>query len=114
MEIRIFQIIVPIIFLIYLFFEVKKVLNNNKSWVDLTPHFILISTLLILSIFPDWSTNKLAEFLGFKSNINAILFSFLGILSLFILRLHDKLRNMKSEISTLTIECALIRKKMDS
>ena len=100
--------------MLYLVFEVKKVLNNNISWVDLLPHLILISILLVLSIFPEWSTNSLANLLGFKSNINAILFSFLGLLSLFILRLFDQLRSMKSEITTLTIECALLREKLDS
>ena len=114
MEIRIFQIIVPIIFLLYLIFEFRNVLNHKKSWTNLTPHIILTTILLVLSLFPDWSTNKLAKILGFKSNINAILFTLIGILSLFILRLFDRLRQMKSEISTLTIECGLLRNKLES
>lgn len=114
MDIRIFQIIVPMILIGYMIYEVKNVLNSKKSWVDLIPSIILSFSIMTLAILPDWTTKKVAFLLGFKNNINAILFALIGLLSLFILRIFDVIRELRKDITKLSIKYALLKEQMES
>ncbi len=114
MEIRIFQLAVPLVFIFYFVYEVRKILNGKKSWIDLAPNILISVIIIIVAIAPDWTTNNLANLLGIKSNVNAILFSLIGILCLLVFRIFDYIRELQSQITKLSMEYALLEEKITS
>lgn len=114
MEVRIFQILVPLLVLIYVGYQIRLVFNSTKGWLDIAPIIVLSSILLVIAVAPDWISNKLAGLLGFKSNVNAILFSLIGIICLFVFKIFDSIKTLQRNITKLSIEYALLEEKIKS
>ncbi|MFK5982017.1 MAG: DUF2304 domain-containing protein [Flavobacteriaceae bacterium] len=108
MNIRTFQIIVPAIAIIYLFWQIRNIYNYKTKWKAIWPGIILAITISFLAIFPDQITNWLAKTLDFKSNINAIIFVLLGVLFVAVIILYDLYKKQQKNITKLTIELSIL------
>lgn len=107
MEIRIFQIIVP---LIALFFIYSLVLRYRKS--KITVYEVVLGVLfwlgaLLVALFPDFFSNWIARIFGIKSNINAIIFFCLGLLFFFQFKMYFIIRRQEKALTILTRQLAL-------
>ncbi len=77
---QIYQWLVPLIAIFFIYRVVTQFRNNKRLligtilWVGF---WVLVS---VLAIKPDFISNNLASSLGFKSNINAVIFVALGFL----------------------------------
>ena len=69
------------------------------------------TALILLSVLPDTLSTRIAEILGFKSNINAIIFTGLGFLFLIVFYLSDTLHDMERKVTELVRELAIERAK---
>jgi len=107
MQFEIYQWLVP---LMCFFFIVRTVLQYRKRKRSLQGTFIWVifwSILIILAIIPNEASYKVAQVLGFKSNINAIIFVALGLLFLFVFYLSSTVDRLETQITELVRKLAL-------
>ncbi|MEL6670154.1 MAG: DUF2304 domain-containing protein [Bacteroidota bacterium] len=107
MEIRLFQILIPTIGLL---FVVTQIARQAKGKVTLR-ETILVAVFWIavsaVAIFPDRISNFFAELLGIKDNVNAVLF--LGIVTVlyFQFLLYNRYKGQQRQLTKLTRMIAL-------
>ena len=108
MEIRLFQWLVPLVVVVFL---LSNLLRYYRGRIDLRESIfvsILWIGIALIAIFPDLTSNFLAELLGFKSNTNAILFLGLGVLFYFQYRLYRIQIQYRRDLTELTRSIALM------
>lgn len=111
MEIRYFQIIIPIIsmlFIIRQFIPHKKNILNVYETIIITLFWIGISC---LALFPDFFSDIIAKVFGIKDNINALIFFALGLLFYFQLQIYKIIKKQDQLITELTRKIALDNQK---
>lgn len=107
MEIRYFQIIIPLLACLMIFRQWK---DHVKTRAGIYETIIVVAFwigLTIFSFFPDFFTKIIARVFGIKDNVNAIIFLALGVLFYFQLRLYKIIRKQDEMITELTRKIAL-------
>ncbi|MDF1695718.1 MAG: DUF2304 domain-containing protein [Saprospiraceae bacterium] len=111
MEIRYFQIIIPLISLLFIYFQYRDY-STNKSRINET---VLVSLFWVgvsgLALFPDYISDIIANVFGIKDNINALIFFALGVLFYFQLQLYKTIRKQDKLLTELTRKVALQNEK---
>lgn len=102
MEIRIFQIFVPLLSIVFIG-SLYMHHSKGKSSISVT----LISMLFwvavgVFAIFPDIISKAIANAFGIKSNINAILFLSLGIIFFILFKMYNLIKAQEKSITLLT------------
>lgn len=111
MEVRIFQIVVPVLtlgFMINLFLKFRK---NEASIYELGLGILFWISVTLFAIFPDAISNKIAKLFGIKSNINAIIFFCIGLILFFQFKLYSIYKKQQREITEITRKIALKEKE---
>ena len=101
-----YQIIVPFICLVFIARAISHFLRNEKTIRELVAWIFFWGFIGAIALFPK-ITEKMAEVLGIKSNVNAILFTMLGIVSYISFKLIVMVENMSQQITKLTRALAL-------
>ena len=107
MKFQIYQIVVPLIAMffiarvIYFFLKRKRNIFSTIIWI------VFWTTVGALAILPDPISVKIAEILGFASNVNAVIFVALGLLFLFIFYLTSTVDRLESQLANLARNIAL-------
>jgi len=107
MEVRIFQIVVP---LIALLFSISFFNRFRKAKATIYETVIGICIWIFIGVFaliPDLVSNLIASVFGFKSNVNAIIFLALGGIIFIQFKLYSQLRRQEKAITQLTRQLAL-------
>ena len=111
MEIRYFQIIIPIISLLFIirqFIAYKKNKLNIYETLIIALFWIGITC---LALFPDLFSGLIANMFGIKDNINALLFFALGLLFYFQLQMYKIMKKQDHLITELARKIALDNQK---
>lgn len=108
MNIRTFQIIVPLLAVVFILWQLWRIYHFNAKWKAIWPSALLAFFISIIAIFPDSTTNWLAKTLDFKSNVNAIIFVLIGSLFVAVIILYDLYKRQQKTITQLTIELSLL------
>ena len=107
MEIRYFQILIPIVSTLLILLQFKEY-KNRKSGIHET---VLVTcfwlAVFALSIFPDFFSESIAKIFGIKDNINAIIFLALGILFYLQLKMYKIIKRQDALLTELTRKIAL-------
>ncbi len=111
MEIRIFQVVVPVLTLGFIINLILKYRKNNATAYELGLGILFWVCLTLFAIFPDFISRRIARLFGIKSNINAILFFCIGILFFFQFKLFSIIKKQQKEITFLTRKIALKEKE---
>jgi len=69
-------------------------------------------TIILLAIIPNEVSFRLAEVLGIKSNINAIIFAALGLLFLFVFYLSATIEKLEIQLTELVRKQAIDKQKI--
>lgn len=114
MELRLFQIIVP---LIALFFMAGLVMRYRKSKV--TVYEMAIGSgfwlaVLLVALFPDFFSVKIARIFGIENNVNAIIFFCIGLLFFIQFKMYFLIRKQEKDLTELTRKLALVHALEDS
>lgn len=111
MNIAVYQVISIIISISLFYLLIRRYVKGRLTAVELLVSGVLLFMLFLAATFPNAFSNKLAQILGIKSNINAVLFG--GILvSLWLnFRLYIMLRKLSRRINALVSELSI--KKID-
>lgn len=107
MEIRVFQIIVP---LLSLLFAIGLTTRYRKGRINLREFlFSLIFWvgLAIFSLFPDEISSFVAKVFGIASNVNAVIFLGMGIMIYLIFMLYAEVRENRRQVTELARKIAL-------
>ncbi len=102
MEIRIFQILVPLAALLFIISFINRYTKSKASLKETIFSIILWLSIAIFSVFPDIISNFVAELFGFKSNINAIIFLSLGVLIYSQFRMYTLIKDQRQQLTKLT------------
>ena len=107
MEIRYFQIIIPLLAIFMIFRQWK---DHTSTKVGIYETIIVVTFwigLTLLSFFPDFFTRIIAKIFGIRDNVNAIIFFALGLLFYFQLQLYKIMRKQDEMLTELTRKMAL-------
>ncbi len=107
-----YQWLVPII-AIYYIYRIVGQYRNHKRLVSSTLIWIIFwITCSFLALMPDLVSDRIAKLLGFKSNINAVIFVALGLLFLFMFYLTAIIEKMERQLSETIRELALENQRL--
>lgn len=111
MEIRYFQIIIPIVCCWFIYFQYKRYSQNKSGLSEMIITVIFWIGIVFLALFPDFISKFIASLFGIKDNINALIFFALGLLFYFQLQMYKVIKKQDEMLTELTREIALERKK---
>jgi len=107
MQIEIYQWLVPLIGLIYIVRTVRQYLKKKRSVRNMAVWVTFWCTIILLAIIPNEISFKIADLLGFKNNVNAIIFVALGLLFLLVFYLSSTIEKLENQITELVRKMAL-------
>lgn len=105
MDIAVYQIIVPVVALIMIMRAFSRYFRGEKTIRELIGWILFWGCIAAVAIFPTL-TEYLAGVLGIKSNVNAIVFTLLGILSYLSFKLVVAVEENERSLTRLTRELA--------
>lgn len=105
MNIALYQIIVPIVALIMIMRAFSRFFRGNKTLRELLGWIVFWGCIAVVALFPTL-TEYLAGVLGIKSNVNAIVFTLLGVLSYLCFKLVVAAEENERALTRLTRELA--------
>ncbi len=106
-QLEIYQWIVPLIALYYLFRIIRQIRIGKKTIQNALVWIVFWLFIILLAVLPNGLTNKIAYFLGFKDNVNALIFSCLGLLFIMVYQLSSGISNLDRKLTKLVREIAL-------
>ncbi len=113
MTLRPFQIIVGIIALIFLFRVIRKYMRSQVNLVETALGLFFWTSTLLLALFPDNISNKLAKTFGIKDNINAVIFMLIGFIGVIQFRLFNILREQDKTLTAIIRKISLIENDIE-
>lgn len=113
MNFELYQWLIPllgglyIMRILYQYYRKKRSMRSTIIWL------IFWVTVIILAVVPNEFSFKIAHLLGFKSNVNAVIFVALGLLFLFIYYLSTTLESLENRLTELTRKIALEKREKE-
>jgi hypothetical protein len=107
MQFEIYQWLVPLIAGFFLFRVVAQFRQHKRSLTVTVIWAIFWATIIVLALIPNPVSFKIAELLGFKSNINAVIFVALGLLFLLVFYLFNVIERLERQITELIRKLAI-------
>lgn len=102
-----YQLLVPLIAILFLSYTVAQHVKGRNALSELIFWSLFWVFVVLLALFPDQITDRLAKWLGIKSNINALIFLALGVLFFLQFRLYFLLKRQNHTITALIRKLAL-------
>ncbi len=107
MEIRIFQIIVPVVALLFIIGLITRYRKAKATTGETLFSVTFWLAVGVFALFPDKISNFLARLFGIKDNVNAIIFVGLGLLFYAQFALYNLIKEQQRSLTKLTRELAL-------
>ncbi len=94
-----YQWLVPLIALFFIVRIVRQYVRRRRLWSSMLIWLVFWVVISILAIIPDLISTNMAEFLGFASNINAVIFVGLGFLYVFMFYLTVTVEKLEKRLT---------------
>jgi len=107
MTFEIYQWLVPLIAIIFMVRTIREFRRGRRGIIGLVIWILFWCTIILLAIIPNPVSFKIAKVLGFKSNVNAIIFVALGLLFLFVFYLSSVVERLETQITKMVRIIAL-------
>lgn len=114
MHFKIFQIAVPVLFIVYTIYQISMVRRHEKKFADIVIPLLIFLLLAAVSIFPDATTKRLARLMGVQDNVNGLLVFLIGVLLLLVNNLYEKIRIQNATITKLAIHVGLKEERKEN
>ena len=108
---KFFQIIVPIISLLFIYGMFRRYYRTRASWQEVAVGSLFWLGVGLFAIFPDFISNKIAQLFGIESNVNAIIFFCLGLIFFFQYKLFFMIKKQQSALTELVRKLSLEEKE---
>jgi len=112
-ELEIYQWLVPLSSLFFLVRTGLQYSRKRRTVASTIIWFIFWIVTMVLAIIPNEISDSIAKILGFKSNINAIIFVALGMLFLLVFYLSSSIERLEAKITMLIRKQAIESKELD-
>ena len=102
-----YQWLVPVLSIFFIYRLISQYRKNRRLLIGTVLWTIFWILVAVLGIFPDFVSFNLAEYLGFKDNINAVIFVALGFL--FVLNYYQSatIESLEKQVTELVRKLAL-------
>jgi hypothetical protein len=107
MELRYFQIIVPLVCLLLIWRQIRAYQQAKSSIYEASLITVFWISVSVFAFFPDFFSEKIAQLFGIKDNINAIIFFALGLLFYFQFQLYKILKRQDENLTEIARKVAL-------
>lgn len=107
MELRIFQIIVPLFALLFIGDLLISYRKSKISMFEVILGLGFWTSVLLFALFPDFISNGIAQAFGIKDNVNAIIFFCIGLLFFFQFKQYFLIRKQEKNLTLLMRKMAL-------
>ena len=104
---EIYQLIAPLIAIYYIVMIVVQLRQRRKFVITTGIWLFFWLVITILAIAPDALSGRIAEFVGFKSNVSAALFMVSGFLVVISFYLSSRLVTLERQVTQLVRQMAL-------
>lgn len=111
-ELEIYQWLVPLISVFFLIRTGLQYSKKRRTVLSTIIWFTFWIVLMVLAIIPNEISDSIAKILGFRSNINAVIFVALGFLFLFIFYLSSTIERLEAKITRLIRKQAIESKEL--
>ena len=107
-----YQWLVPLVAVLFMIRVVRQYQNQKRILGSMIIWLLFWSIVCILAIIPDSISFKIAEVLGFKSNINAVIFVALGFLFIFMFYMNATLEKLEKQVTDTIRKLAMENQKL--
>lgn len=107
-ELKFYQIAITLLSLVMIYFGLEKFFRRQpgQSLLKLSVRIIVWGGMAAIALFPNFS-NYLAEFIGLKGNVNAVILTGFILVFLLIFKIIAVVERIEQQISVLTRQEAL-------
>lgn len=113
MKFEIYQWLVPLIGLFYIGRTLYQFRQNKRGVTSTVLWSVFWGTIIVLAVIPNPVSFKIASLLGFKSNINAVIFVALGWLFLLVFYLSTTIDRLEKQMTELVRKLAIEQSKKE-
>lgn len=106
-KIEIYQWLVPVISLFFIFRTLLQFFRRKRGHQSVIIWTVFWVTVTLLSLIPNSISQNIAELLGFKNNVNAIIFLALGWLFILVFFLSATVERLELKLTELVRELAI-------
>ena len=107
-----YQWLVPLIALFYMYRIIRQYRRQKRLVGSMVIWLLFWLVISILAIAPDFISVNIAELLGFKSNINAVIFVALGFLFVFMFYLTATVEKLEKQVTQVVRNLALENQRL--
>ena len=107
MEIRFFQIIIPLFALFIIVKQVRETLKGKAGFYESLLISLFWLGIGLVAVFPDFLSDLIAKAFGIKDHINAIIFFAIGLLFYFQLQIYKMIRKQDQLLTEISRKEAL-------
>lgn len=107
-----YQWLVPLIAVVFVFRIIKQYNNRKRIFGSVVIWILFWIIITILAIIPDSISFKIAEVLGFKSNINAVIFVALGFLFIFMFYMNATVEKLEKQMTDMVRKLAMENQRL--
>lgn len=105
--IRIFQILVPLVALLFLSASFSRYRRGKLNLAELMVTCVIWVSIGVFSVFPDRISFFIARLFGFENNVNAVIFFGLGALFFVQFKMYSIIKRQQRDITRLSRDIAL-------
>jgi hypothetical protein len=113
MELRLFQIVVPLVSIIFVISQTIRHFKGKTTVFETIVINLFWIGVGVFALIPDLISNWIARAFGIESNINAIIFLSIGFILFFQFKLYNMLKEQEKAITALIRELALREEEKD-
>lgn len=106
MTFQVYQWLVPLIALVFILRTIWQYRIKRRSIRGTVLWLVFWLAVSLLALLPDWISINIAQTLGFKSNVNAIIFLAIGGIYIFVFYLSSSVRRVEWQLTELIRELA--------
>ena len=107
MQIEIYQWLVPVIGLYFIYRTINQYVKKRRTVLAAVVWVIFWIGVITLAIIPNQVSFKIAEILGFKSNVTAVIFVAIGMLFFFVFYLSSTVERLENQLTDLVRKLAI-------
>lgn len=111
LQIEIYQWLVPLIGLYFIYRTINQYVKKRRTILAAVVWVVFWIGVITLAIIPNQVSFKIADILGFKSNVTAVIFVSIGMLFFFVFYLSSTVERLENQLTDLVRKLAIAENK---
>lgn len=107
LQIEIYQWLVPVIGLYFIYRTINQYITKKRTILAAVVWIIFWLSVITLAIIPNQVSFKIADILGFKNNVTAVIWVSIGMLFFFVFYLSSTVERLENQLTDLVRKLAI-------